>query len=88
MTTTDWKAQESKYYMHVVNRQPVVIERGEGARVWDVNGKEYLDFLAGISVCSVGHCHPAVVAAITIPSIIVATALIEYGSPGRRSMSS
>ena len=38
--------------------------RGEGARLWDTDGVEYLDFLAGISVSSVGHCHPAVVAAI------------------------
>ncbi len=38
--------------------------RGEGSRLWDSEGKEYLDFLTGISVCSVGHCHPAVVEAI------------------------
>src|SRR5262245_4822300 len=38
--------------------------RGEGARRWDSDGREYLDFLAGISVCSVGHCHPAVVDAV------------------------
>jgi predicted acetylornithine/succinylornithine family transaminase len=45
-------------------RFPVEFVRGEGARLWDANGVEYLDFLAGISVSSVGHCHPAVVAAI------------------------
>ena len=38
--------------------------RGEGTRLWDNEGKEYLDFLTGISVCSVGHCHPAVVEAV------------------------
>ncbi|MGD0198188.1 MAG: acetylornithine/succinylornithine family transaminase [Solirubrobacteraceae bacterium] len=45
-------------------RFPVEFARGEGARLWDAEGVEYLDFLAGISVSSVGHCHPAVVAAI------------------------
>ncbi len=66
MTTggTDWKAMESRYYMHVVNRQPVVIQRGAGARVWDVDGKEYLDFTAGWAVNNLGHSHPAVTQAI------------------------
>jgi predicted acetylornithine/succinylornithine family transaminase len=45
-------------------RYPVEFERGEGARLWDSDGAEYLDFLTGISVSNVGHCHPAVVAAI------------------------
>lgn len=45
-------------------RFPVVLDRGEGCRVWDVAGKEYLDFVAGIAVCALGHCHPAVVRAV------------------------
>jgi acetylornithine/N-succinyldiaminopimelate aminotransferase len=45
-------------------RHPVTFVRGEGARLWDGDGNEYLDFLAGISVSSVGHCHPKVVAAV------------------------
>src|SRR3954454_13661949 len=45
-------------------RHPVEFVRGEGVRLWDADGAEYLDFLAGISVSSVGHCHPQVVAAI------------------------
>jgi predicted acetylornithine/succinylornithine family transaminase len=45
-------------------RFPVEFERGEGARLWDAGGNEYLDFLAGISVCNTGHCHPRVVAAV------------------------
>jgi len=45
-------------------RFPVEFVRGEGARLWDTDGVEYLDFLCGISVSSVGHCHPTVVAAI------------------------
>jgi predicted acetylornithine/succinylornithine family transaminase len=45
-------------------RQPVEFVRGEGARLWDDEGNEYLDFLSGISVTNVGHCHPRVVAAV------------------------
>jgi acetylornithine/N-succinyldiaminopimelate aminotransferase len=45
-------------------RQPVEFVRGEGARLWDADGNEYLDFLCGISVTNVGHCHPRVVAAV------------------------
>jgi acetylornithine/N-succinyldiaminopimelate aminotransferase len=45
-------------------RFPVEFVRGEGATLWDAGGAAYLDFLAGISVCNTGHCHPAVVAAI------------------------
>jgi len=45
-------------------RFPVEFERGEGATLWDADGNAYLDFLAGISVCNTGHCHPHVVAAI------------------------
>jgi acetylornithine/N-succinyldiaminopimelate aminotransferase len=45
-------------------RQPVEFVRGEGARLWDEEGNEYLDFLCGISVTSLGHCHPRVVEAI------------------------
>jgi len=45
-------------------RFPLALVRGEGVRVWDADGREYLDALAGIAVCSLGHCHPAVTAAI------------------------
>jgi predicted acetylornithine/succinylornithine family transaminase len=45
-------------------RYPVTFVRGEGARLWDADGHEYLDFLAGIAVCNTGHCHPRVVEAI------------------------
>jgi len=46
-------------------RFPVEFARGAGVTLWDSDGNEYLDFLAGISVCNTGHCHPRVVAAIT-----------------------
>jgi acetylornithine/N-succinyldiaminopimelate aminotransferase len=55
---------DSRWVMRTYARAPVEFVRGEGARLWDSDGKEYLDFLAGISVCSVGHCHPAVVEAV------------------------
>jgi predicted acetylornithine/succinylornithine family transaminase len=58
------QALERRYLMQTYGRAPVEFVRGEGALLWDSEGREYLDFLAGLSVCSVGHCHPAVVAAI------------------------
>jgi acetylornithine/N-succinyldiaminopimelate aminotransferase len=56
--------REARSVMQTYPRAPVQFVRGEGARLWDSEGNEYLDFLAGISVCSVGHCHPAVVEAV------------------------
>lgn len=52
------------YLMNTIARQPVVFVRGQGMRVWDADGMEYLDFLAGIAVCGLGHSHPALVDAI------------------------
>jgi acetylornithine/N-succinyldiaminopimelate aminotransferase len=52
------------HLMPTYARYPVRFVRGDGARLWDADGNEYLDFLAGISVSSVGHCHPRVVEAI------------------------
>jgi predicted acetylornithine/succinylornithine family transaminase len=59
------QALEERYLMHTYKRGPVDFVRGEGALLWDADGREYLDFLTGISVCSVGHCHPDVVAAVS-----------------------
>ncbi|MGV1050269.1 MAG: aspartate aminotransferase family protein [Solirubrobacterales bacterium] len=58
------EALVERYLMRTYKRAPVDFVRGEGALLWDADGKEYLDFLTGISVCSVGHCHPAVVTAV------------------------
>jgi predicted acetylornithine/succinylornithine family transaminase len=55
---------EQRYLMRTYRRGAVDFVRGEGPLLWDADGKEYLDFLTGISVCSLGHCHPAVVAAV------------------------
>ncbi|MCE5218534.1 aspartate aminotransferase family protein [bacterium] len=54
----------SQYIMPTYGRLPIAFVRGEGARLWDAEGKEYLDFVAGIAVLGVGHCHPKVVEAI------------------------
>ena len=62
--SSEWIAVENKYYAQTVRRQPVVIARGEGSRVWDVDGKEYLDLVGGWAVNNLGHCHPAVTQAI------------------------
>ena len=58
------RALEERYLMRTYKRGAVDFVRGEGPLLWDADGKEYLDFLTGISVCSLGHCHPAVVAAV------------------------
>lgn len=55
---------DKKCYLPTFNRLPLVFEKGEGARIWDVDGKEYIDALAGIAVNNLGHCHPEVVKAI------------------------
>ncbi|MBM4286157.1 MAG: acetylornithine transaminase [Deltaproteobacteria bacterium] len=49
-----------KVFMNTYGRQPLVLVRGEGCRVWDADGREYLDFVAGLAVCNLGHAHPAV----------------------------
>ncbi len=65
-TTTD--AVQERYahaLMNTFGRPKLVLTRGEGARVWDADGKEYLDLLGGIAVNALGHAHPALVAAVT-----------------------
>lgn len=57
---TDWSAIEKKYFMPTFKRLPVVMVRGAGTRVWDEQGKEYLDFVGGWAVNALGHCHPVV----------------------------
>lgn len=53
-----------KYVMETYARANLLFVRGEGTRLWDADGREFLDFAAGIAVCSLGHCHPAVTKAI------------------------
>ena len=55
---------EDKYGAHNYHPLPVVLERGEGVYVWDVDGKQYFDFLAAYSAVNQGHCHPKIVSAL------------------------
>ena len=88
-----WQELESKYFMHTVNRVPLTLVKGEGARVWDDNGREYLDFVAGWAVNSLGHCHPVIAKALaeqahtliqvsnqfyTVPQIQLAEILVQH----------
>ena len=64
-TTTDHYLQlEEKYSAHNYHPLPVVLERGEGVYLWDVDGKKYYDFLSGYSAVNQGHCHPRIIAAL------------------------
>ncbi len=67
----DWKELEKKYYMQLLTRVPVTIVKGQGARVWDDKGKEYLDFVAGWAVDCLGHAHPVLTEAIITQSRIL-----------------
>jgi acetylornithine/N-succinyldiaminopimelate aminotransferase len=62
---TNWQELEKQLFMKTFTRTPVTLVRGYGALVWDDNGKEYLDFVGGWAVNSLGHCHPVVVNALT-----------------------
>jgi acetylornithine/N-succinyldiaminopimelate aminotransferase len=92
------QAHESKAVMGTYARNPVEFVRGEGTRLWDDEGNEYLDFLAGISVTQLGHCPPAVVEAVreqagrlmhvgnlfyTEPGIRLAARLSEWSLGGK-----
>lgn len=65
MTTRDYIEREEKFGAHNYHPLPVVLERGEGIFVWDVDGKQYFDFLAAYSAVNQGHCHPRIVKALT-----------------------
>jgi acetylornithine/N-succinyldiaminopimelate aminotransferase len=94
----DLQELEAVSLMRTYARFPVEFVRGEGARLWDAAGREYLDFLCGISVTNVGHCHPRVVEAVreqagrllhvgnlyyTAPSVLLARRLSESSLGGR-----
>ncbi len=89
---SDYQERERKYLMATFKRLPVTLVRGNGVRVWDDRGKEYLDFIAGIAVNLLGHSHPVVVAALreqaetlvhtsnlfyTVPQIQLAELLVQ-----------
>ena len=60
----NWAELESRYFFPVGKRLPVTLVKGQGSRVWDEDGREYLDCVAGIAAVSLGHCHPEVVKAV------------------------
>jgi len=89
---TDWQKLESKYFIQISPRTPITLVKGEGARVWDDSGKEYLDFVGGWAVNSLGHCPKVVADALdeqartliqtsnqyyTVPQIKLAQLLVE-----------
>ena len=89
----NWAELESRYFFPVGKRLPVTLVRGEGSRVWDEDGREYLDCVAGIAAVSLGHSHPDVVKAVqeqaaslmhvsnyyyTVPQIKLAQLLCEH----------
>src|SRR5215216_212998 len=60
----DIRARESQHVLQTYKRQPIVFVRGRGSRLYDVDGREYLDLVSGIGVASLGHAHPGLAAAI------------------------
>ena len=63
MTPNDYMERENKYGAHNYHPLPVVLERGEGVYLWDVEGKRYYDFLSAYSAVNQGHCHPKIIKA-------------------------
>jgi ornithine--oxo-acid transaminase len=65
MNSNDYIELEDKYGAHNYHPLPVVLEKGEGVHVWDVEGKKYYDFLSAYSAVNQGHCHPRIIEALT-----------------------
>ena len=85
MSLAELQALESRYAMPTYARAPVEFVRGEGARLWDADGREYLDFFAGLSVHNAGHCHPRIVAAISDQAgRLAGTSNLYYSEPAIR----
>jgi acetylornithine aminotransferase/acetylornithine/N-succinyldiaminopimelate aminotransferase len=93
-----WKARSDTVFIQTYNRFPAAMVKGRGCRLWDADGKEYLDFLSGIAVCSLGHSHPAVTGAVcnqaetlmhvsnlfyTVPQIELAELLVHHSFADR-----
>ena len=98
MSNAQWADRGNEVFIGTYNRFPAAMVRGSGCRLWDADGKEYLDFLAGIAVCSLGHCHPQVTEAIcrqaatlvhvsnlfhTLPQIELAELLVAHSFADR-----
>lgn len=96
--TVDWQAVESEVFFQTGRRAPVTLVRGEGSYLWDEDGKQYLDMVAGIAVISLGHSHPVLVEAIeqqartlihvsnifyTVPQLQLAELLVRHSALDR-----
>ena len=94
----NYQSQDKKVIFQTYKRFPLVLTKGKGALVWTEDGTEYLDFLAGIAVNALGHCHPAINNAIekqlqqightsnlyfTTPMIKLAQKILNYFGPGK-----
>ncbi len=78
----NWQEIDKKYYMQTIIRDPVTIVKGKGVWVWDDKGKKYLDFVNGLAVNCLGHCHPVLVKAIKKQaSTLIQTSLWYYTKP-------
>jgi len=85
VTLADLQQLESRYVMPTYAKSPVEFVRGEGARLWDAEGREYLDFFAGLSVHNAGHCHPKITEAITEQTALLAgVSNLYYTAPAMR----
>ncbi|TFH36351.1 MAG: aspartate aminotransferase family protein [Dehalococcoidia bacterium] len=93
MSQKNWTEVEAQLYLKTFRRIPLVIVRGEGMRVWDEQGRAYLDFVGGWAVNALGHCHPVLVEAIerqartlihtsnqfyTVPQLELAELLVKH----------
>ena len=65
MSSEETIAESGEYLMNTYGRYPIALARGKGSWVWDEDGKKYLDFITGIAVNNLGHCHPNIVRAVT-----------------------
>jgi acetylornithine aminotransferase len=98
MTNAEIIAQADQVIIRTYGRYPVAFVRGQGTTLWDADGKSYTDFLSGLAVCVLGHCHPRVVEAIkkqaetllhvsnfyhTLPQTEVATFLADHAFGGK-----
>jgi acetylornithine/N-succinyldiaminopimelate aminotransferase len=78
----NWIKRSNKVVMNTYGRQPLVLVKGKGCRVWDDEGREYLDFLAGLAVCNLGHAHPDIAkAAASQLTQLVHVSNIYYTTP-------
>jgi acetylornithine/N-succinyldiaminopimelate aminotransferase len=98
LSQNDWQELEKKLFLQTIKRAPVTLVRGKGARAWDDQGREYLDFTAGWATNSLGHCPPVVVKALvkqartlmhtssqfyTVPQLELAQLLVEHSCLNR-----